>query len=147
LSAVLVWLRASERISVRVLGIAGFRRVRFGTGIFARRGIGMVHGEILGPCHRAKCDGGKVCQPGFAVRAYELDDLCTHEKASHTAIVTRPAKESDIKYAVMLLAFLAIVLTWREAKRRSDPVFSDRNWIASRTLVMRRAFARPIGSQ
>jgi hypothetical protein len=39
-----------------------------------------------------------------------LDDLCTHENASHTAIVTRPASEIDIKYAVMLLASFAIIV-------------------------------------
>jgi hypothetical protein len=106
----------------------------------------MIHGEIVGPCHRAKYDGGKVCPLGFAVRAYELDDLCTHENASHTAIVTRPARESDIKYAVMLLASLAVVLSLREAKRWNNPVFATQTWIASR-LRSSDATAIAVGSQ
>jgi hypothetical protein len=75
-----------------------------------------------------------------------LDDLCTHENASHAAIVTRPARESDIKYAVMLLASLAIVLSLREAKRQSNPVFATQTWIASR-LRSSGASAMAIGSQ
>jgi hypothetical protein len=63
-----------------------------------------------------------------------LDDLCTHENASPTAIATRPARESDIKYEVMLLASLAIVLSLREAKRWSNPVLATRIWISSRSL-------------
>jgi hypothetical protein len=35
----------------------------------------------------------------------ELNDLCTHESPSHTAIAIRPANESDIRYAVMLVSF------------------------------------------
>ena len=52
LSAVRVWLRASDRISVTVLGIC---HVMAGHSIFAtpnafaRRRIGMIHGEIIGP--------------------------------------------------------------------------------------------------
>ena len=35
----------------------------------------------------------------------ELNDLCTHERPSHTAIAIRPANESDIRYVVMLVSF------------------------------------------
>src|ERR1700682_320159 len=46
LSAVLVWLRASERISMIVLdlGIYNLRFALIWPDIFARRGIGMIHG-------------------------------------------------------------------------------------------------------
>src|SRR5512141_839896 len=73
LSAVFVWLRASERISVTDLTIAGFRRLRMH--IFARRGVGMIHHEIVGPRHRAEGDGRKVRQLAMALRsANELND-------------------------------------------------------------------------
>jgi hypothetical protein len=100
LSAVLVWLRASERISVTDLAIAGF--FRLGRNVFARRSIGVTHHEIVGPRRRAKDDGGKVGVIAMAPRAAdELNDLCAHEIPSHTAIATRPANASDIRYAVM----------------------------------------------
>jgi len=35
----------------------------------------------------------------------ELNDLCTHERPSYTAIAIRPANESDIRYAVMRVSF------------------------------------------
>src|SRR5450756_2864412 len=44
LRAVFVWLRASERISVTDLGIAG--SVGLGADDFGRRGIGMVHDAV-----------------------------------------------------------------------------------------------------
>ena len=101
LSADLVWLRASERISVNDLGIGRF--CRLGAGIFARRGIGMIHREIVGPRRRPEGDGGKIGWPAMALRtADELNDFCAHENPSHTAIATRPASASEIKYAVMM---------------------------------------------
>ena len=100
LSAVLVWLRASERISVSDLGIAGF--CWLGPDIFARRCIGMVHHEIVGPRRRPECDGGEIGLLAMMLRAAdELNDLCAHDNPSHTAIATRPANASDIRYAVM----------------------------------------------
>jgi hypothetical protein len=100
LSAVLVWLRASERISVTDLGIVGFRRL--GADIFARRGIDVIHHEIVGPSRRPEGDGWKIGSPAIMLRAAdELNDLCTHDKPSHTAIATRPASASKIRYAVM----------------------------------------------
>src|SRR3974390_2008024 len=78
LSAVLVWLRASERISVTDLAIAGFHGL--GTDIFARRGVGMIHHEVVGPRRRAKGDSRKVGQLAIALRPTdELNDLCAHE--------------------------------------------------------------------
>jgi hypothetical protein len=49
LSAVLVWLRATERISVSDLVIVGFDCFR--PHIFARRRVGVFDREIIGPWH------------------------------------------------------------------------------------------------
>jgi hypothetical protein len=96
LSADLVWLRASERISVSDLVIA--RLYRFRPEVFTGRGIGIVHDEIVTACHRAERDGGKIRLLTVAPRAAdELNDLCAHENPSHTAIATRPANASDIR--------------------------------------------------
>jgi len=63
----------------------------------------VIHGQIVRPCRRAKCNRGKVgLRAAVTGPRDELDDLRTHENPSHTAIATRPASESDIKYAVML---------------------------------------------
>lgn len=104
LSAVRVWLRASERISVMDLGIC---HVRIGhktfarPNAFARRGIGMIHGEIVRPNGRSR-GAGKVHRQVSAVWTRdEWNDLCAHENPSHSAIATRPASASDIKYPVM----------------------------------------------
>ena len=69
---------------------------------FARRLVDMIHDEIVGPRRRAECDGGKTGWLAMALRAAdELNDLGTHENPSHTAIATRPASASEIRYAVM----------------------------------------------
>jgi hypothetical protein len=49
LSAVLVWLRASERISVTVLAIAECTRLGFEPGTLASRRINVINDEIIGP--------------------------------------------------------------------------------------------------
>jgi hypothetical protein len=103
LSAVLVWLRASERISVMVFGIC---HVMTGHGIFAgpnfaRRRVGMIHGEIVRPNGRPR-GAGQVHRQVSALRTRdEWNDFCAHENPSHSAIATRPASASDIRYAVM----------------------------------------------
>jgi hypothetical protein len=62
----------------------------------------MIHDEIVTPCHRAERNGGKIGLLAVGPwAADELNDLCAHENSSHTAITTRPANASDIKYAVM----------------------------------------------
>src|SRR5665647_727728 len=99
-SAVLVWLRAIERISVTDLGIV--RSCRLGADIFARNGIGMIHHEIVGPRRGAEGDRRKIGMLAIAFRdADELNDLCAHDNPSHTAIATRPASASEIRYTVM----------------------------------------------
>jgi hypothetical protein len=51
---------------------------------------------------RAKYDRRKVRLPAIALRTgNELNDLCTHAKASHNAMTTRPVSASDTRYAVM----------------------------------------------
>jgi hypothetical protein len=93
-----VWLRASERISVMVFGIC---HVIAGHNILARRRIDMIHGEIIRLDGRPR-GAGKVRQTASTVRAWdERNDLCAHENPSHSAIATRPANASDIRYAVM----------------------------------------------
>jgi hypothetical protein len=47
LIAVLVWLRANERISARVLGFSLFWDIVFRRRVFARRRVGMVRGGIV----------------------------------------------------------------------------------------------------
>jgi hypothetical protein len=75
--------------------------------IFAWRRVGMIHGEIVGPCRRPKGDGGKVRVFARALRAAdESNDFCAHDNPSHTAIATRPANASEIRYAVMLASLV-----------------------------------------
>jgi hypothetical protein len=62
----------------------------------------MIHGEIVSPCHRPKCNRGKIGWLAIATGPRdESNDLCAHENPSHTAIAIKPANASDIKYAVM----------------------------------------------
>jgi hypothetical protein len=75
----------------------------------------MVHGQIVGPGYRAKCNGRKIRWLAVMLRtANELNDFCTHENPSHTAMATSPTSASDIKYAVML------------ASRYRSPALRDR---------------------
>ena len=63
----------------------------------------MIHGEIVRPGRRPKCNRGKIGWPAIAIGARdESNDLCAHENPSQTAIATTPANESDIKYAVTM---------------------------------------------
>ena len=72
-SAVLVWLRASERISVSVLGIQ----------------TGNVISGMVRRTRLPMCNWDELQYPG------------AHEHPSHTAIATRPTSEGEIRYAVM----------------------------------------------
>jgi hypothetical protein len=107
LSAVFVWLRASERISVKVLAwrICVLLRqslipaiISFRPDIFTRRGIGIIRGEVAWPRCRAECNGRKIGPAAIAFRAAdELNDFCAHKSPSHIVIATRPANASDIR--------------------------------------------------
>ena len=83
--------------------------------IFARRRVGMIHGEIVRPDGRPAC-GEKVGRPTSAFRTRgEWNDLGAHENPSHNAIAIRPAKASEIRYAVMPgSSFEVIVVSWPE---------------------------------
>lgn len=62
----------------------------------------MIHDEIVQPFHRAKGNSRKIRWLAIVLwTADELNDLCAHENPSHTAIVTRPANTSEIRYAVI----------------------------------------------
>jgi hypothetical protein len=58
----------------------------------------MIHHEIVRRGRRC----GKIGKDAFAVSARdEGNDIRTHDRASHSAIATRPASASDIRYAVI----------------------------------------------
>lgn len=102
LSAVLVWLRASERISVIALAICRLRPGLVRPIMFASCYVDVIHDEIVRPPRRPQCDEGKSALLAVVARPRdEPDDLGAHENPSHTAIATRPANASDIRYAVM----------------------------------------------
>jgi hypothetical protein len=111
LIAVLVWLRASDRISVIVLVIA-LRRALVFTVVWRSRVIGAcfigaIHGEVVRPDRRAERDGREVRRLAEAAGApNETDDLGTHDKPSRIAMAMRPASASDIKYPVMRCSLL-----------------------------------------
>src|SRR5450756_1588037 len=95
LRAVFVWLRASERISVTDLGIAG--SVGLGADDFGRRGIGMVHDEVVRSDRRPERDRREIRLLAVFRTADELNDFCAHETPSHIAIAIRPASASEIR--------------------------------------------------
>jgi hypothetical protein len=104
LSAVLVWLRASERISMIVLDldICNLRLALLRPDIFARRGIDVIHSQIVTPHHGSKCDGRKIGLSAIMLRtANESNNFCAQENPSHTAMATNPTRASEIRYAVM----------------------------------------------
>ena len=104
LIAVLVWLRASELISVMALGldIVPDKRFVFRPDIIARLCLDAFDGEIVRQDRRAERDGRKIGVLAIAAgRPDEADDLTAHDRPSQTAIATRPASASDIRYAVM----------------------------------------------
>jgi hypothetical protein len=58
----------------------------------------MIHGQIDRRRRRPKYSGGKITVTALAVRTREeWNDVRTQDTASHSAIVTRPAKASDIR--------------------------------------------------
>jgi hypothetical protein len=67
----------------------------------------MIHREIIGPHRRPEGDRGKVRVFARALRASDQsNDFCAHDNPSHTAIATRPANASEIRYAVMLASWI-----------------------------------------
>ena len=77
----------------------------------------------------------------------ELNDFCAHENPSHTAIATRPANASEIKYAVMpgLARSESICgMTVSRDHFRREPYLRKRGRVRARTMSTPRAgaFAR-----
>jgi hypothetical protein len=108
LIAVLVWLRASERISVMVLGfgIALDKSFVFRPDMVARRSIDAIHGGIVRLDRRADRDGRKIGGLAIAARLpNEADDLTAHDRPSQTAIAIRPA---SARYQVRGHALLSL---------------------------------------
>ena len=99
LSAVRVWLRASDRISVMLLTIFDIVPGQIeGWNIFARRRGGVIHGQVVGPRRRAKRGRRKMHGLWLALEPWnEWNDFRAHDNASHTAIATRSVRESDIR--------------------------------------------------
>src|SRR5438270_10424181 len=78
LIAVLVWLRAIERISVMVFVISVFMRVW--RDVFARRCVGMIDSGIIVANRETKCDGRKIGPLAVVFRTRdEVDDIGAHE--------------------------------------------------------------------
>ena len=85
--------------------------------------------------------------------ANELNDLCAHDNPSHTAIATRPASASEIRYAVMpgpldriqicgmtalMRSFQARTLSLQERPRAdADPVRAARRRVRAHRLISR----------
>jgi hypothetical protein len=96
LIAVLVWLRAMERISVRVLGMSLRGGIVLGRRMFARRRVRMIHHEIVGLDRRTKRNCWKIrrlaCSIGPRNKA---NDVCAHDNPSVITIATSPINASD----------------------------------------------------
>ena len=99
LSAVRVWLRASDRISVTVLAIFQIIHGRIeGRKIFTRCRVDVIHGQIVGPRRRVKRSRREMHRLSPAIEPWnEWNNFRAHDNASHTAIVIRAAKESDTR--------------------------------------------------
>jgi hypothetical protein len=96
LIAVLVWLRASDRISVRVLGMSLRGGIALGRRMFARRRVDMIHHEIVRLDRRAERNRQKVGQlaPALGPRN-KANDICAHDNPSEMTIATSPINASD----------------------------------------------------
>jgi hypothetical protein len=99
LIALLVWLRASERISVNVLlGMykSGFVALEWND--LARRGIGMSCGKVLWLNCRTKGDGRKIRRrsPATRRRRDEADHICACASPSHRAMAIGPSNTFEI---------------------------------------------------
>jgi hypothetical protein len=73
-----------------------------------------------------------------------MNDFCAHENPSHTAIATRPAKASDIRYTVMPVSFaelFALVHAWIFSGHSSIFAKCISRWIA-RSSPAKRSLVR-----
>jgi hypothetical protein len=70
----------------------------------------VIHCEIDGRRRRTEYNGRKIGRRAIRLWAPdELDDLGAHESPSHSAMATRPANESEIKYAVMVIVSYFVI--------------------------------------
>jgi len=103
LIALLVWLRASERISVSVLlgmSKSGFVVLKWND--LARRGIDMSFGKVLRLNCRAKGDRRKICRRSPVTRRQdEADHICAPTSPSLRKIATRPGSAIGFRCAVI----------------------------------------------
>jgi hypothetical protein len=84
------------------LDIALDKSFVFRPDMIARLCLDAFDGEIVRPDRREERDGRKIGVLAIAAgRPDEADGLTTHDRPSQTAIATRPASASDIRYAVM----------------------------------------------
>jgi hypothetical protein len=85
-SAVFVWLRAIERISVMVLVIAFFLLETLSFGRLATRRVHVIHHEIVGQHHGSEDTRGTIlCVIAFCTEG-ETNDFCGHDNATAKAM-------------------------------------------------------------
>src|SRR6266487_6411573 len=92
--AVLVWLRARDRISTRVLATLGFSLDR--SGMLVWRDIDRIDGGMLHGRAERNCRKIRLCVVPFGTHD-ELNDFGAHDNSSDTAMTTRPTSASDIR--------------------------------------------------
>ena len=92
--AVLVWLRARDRISTRVLATLGFSLGR--SGMLVWRDVDRINGGIMQCRAERNCRKIRLCVVPVGTRD-ELNDFGAHDNSSDTAMTTRPTSASDIR--------------------------------------------------
>src|SRR5438477_9317567 len=93
-SAVLVWLRAIDRISVMLLGIVWLCLRHFRPSSFARRRVEVIHDQIVGSRQGAESDVANAIMPAVA---NEVNDLCVQDNPSHSVRARSPTNAMAIK--------------------------------------------------
>ena len=92
--AVLVWLRARERISTRAFATLGFSLLRFSRLVW--RNIDLIDGGILHRRAESNCPKIRLRVVPSGQRN-ELNDFGAHDSSSDTAMTMRPTSASDIR--------------------------------------------------
>jgi hypothetical protein len=66
--------------------------------IFARRHVGVIHGQVIGVWRGAKRNRRQMQGLVLAIEPRnEWNDFRIHDNASHTTIASKPVTESDIR--------------------------------------------------
>ena len=112
----------ASRLPVRLLvGMAFFDERR----IFAWRGVGMIHGEVLSPRQRTERIRGFM-RPVAAARN-KLNDLAVHENISQSTMRISPPRASAIRQAVAAMpVFFLPVRVICLVKNAAEPRVSRR---------------------